>query len=435
MTEEQKKKKSPFLTGKDPPPFSLSRCFVQHPPKVYGRGGSKTKFTLAIFFLPSTNRPLPENNDMPETALDFSPAKKRQKKGTGPLTTALHREKTFLKEDVLTKENPDRFVLFPIQHMSIWQMYKKHEASFWTAEEIDLAHDRFDDLTKDEQHFIKHVLAFFAASDGIVLENLVARFMKDVQLPEARCFYGFQLAMENVHSETYSLLIDTYIKDSAEKTRLFKAIETMPSVMKKAQWALKWVESQRSFAERLVAFAIVEGVFFSGSFCAIFWLKKRGLMPGLTFSNELISRDEGLHCDFACLLYKKYIQKKLSQKQIEEVVREAVAIEEDFVTESLPVRLIGMNATMMCEYIKFVANRLVTTLGHDPVFPGAKNPFSWMELISLQGKVINTEHTLYYRNMLYLNCKPKQMKYCVCFRVFRPTFLKKGFQSIRNRAS
>lgn len=311
---------------------------------------------------------------------------KRQKRGTGPLTAALRQEGSSFKEEVLTKENPDRFVLFPIQHMPIWQMYKKHEASFWTAEEIDLAHDRFEDLTRDEQHFIKMVLAFFAASDGIVLENLVARFMKDVQLPEARCFYGFQLTMENIHSETYSLLLDTYIKDSKEKERLFRAIETIPSVMKKAKWALKWIESERSFAERLVAFAVVEGVFFSGSFCAIFWLKKRGLMPGLTFSNELISRDEGLHCDFACLLYRKYLQKKLSQKQIAEIVGEAVRIEEEFVTESLPVRLIGMNATLMCEYIRFVANRLVVSLGHEPVFPGAKNPFDFMEMISLQGK-------------------------------------------------
>lgn len=289
-------------------------------------------------------------------------------------------------QELLTQDNPDRFVLFPIQHMSLWEMYKKHEACFWTAEEIDLAHDKWDDLAKNEKHFIKHILAFFAASDGIVLENLVQRFMCDVQLPEARCFYGFQAMMENIHSETYSLLIDTYIKDKKEKAQVFKAIETMPSVMKKAQWALKWISSNRSFAERLVAFAVVEGVFFSGSFCAIFWLKKRGLMPGLTFSNELISRDEGLHCDFACLLYKNYISKKLSSEVLNEIVKEAVKVEEDFVCQSLPVSLIGMNAKLMCRYIRFVANRLVTSLGHSQVFEDAENPFEWMEMISLQGK-------------------------------------------------
>lgn len=286
----------------------------------------------------------------------------------------------------LLKENEDRFVLFPIKHDDIWKMYKKHEASFWTAEEIDLGDDMQDwaSLNKDERHFIKMVLAFFAASDGIVLENLAERFLKEVQVPEARCFYGFQLAMENIHSETYSLLIDTYVKDNAEKMKCFKAIQNFPAIKQKADWALKWIKSSESFAERLVAFAAVEGIFFSGSFCSIFWLKKRGKMPGLTFSNELISRDEGLHCDFACLLYSK-LQKKLGQERIEEIIKDAVAIEKSFVCEALPVSLIGMNKDMMSTYIEFVADRLLVALGHEKVW-NAKNPFDWMEMISLQGK-------------------------------------------------
>jgi len=265
-------------------------------------------------------------------------------------------------------------------------MYKKHEASFWTAEEIDLAH-HFKDwqkLNSNEQHFIKNVLAFFAASDGIVLENLAERFLKEVQVPEARCFYGFQIAMENIHSETYSLLIDTYIKDSAEKTKLLNAIETIPAVQEKAQWALRWIKEAKSFGERLVAFAAVEGIFFSGSFCSIFWLKKRGLMPGLTFSNELISRDEGLHCDFACLLYSM-LSNKLSKEIVEEIIKDAVRIEKVFVCESLPVALIGMNAEMMSKYIEFVADRLLVALGYDKIYKSS-NPFEWMEMISLQGK-------------------------------------------------
>eukprot|EP00457_Paulinella_chromatophora_P006377 gb/GEZN01006395.1/.p1 GENE.gb/GEZN01006395.1/~~gb/GEZN01006395.1/.p1 ORF type:complete len:403 (-),score=87.33 gb/GEZN01006395.1/:459-1550(-) len=306
---------------------------------------------------------------------------KKQKKGSEPSP------KTNKDEEVLLKENADRFVLFPIQHRPIWEMYKKHEASFWTAEEIDLSHDikDWDSLSNDEQHFIKHVLAFFAASDGIVLENLAGRFIKEVQIPEARCFYGFQLAMENIHSETYSLLIDTYIKDTTERTRLFKAISTIPCVQMKAEWALRWIESPDSFAERLVAFAAVEGIFFSGSFCAIFWLKKRGKMPGLTFSNELISRDEGLHCDFACLLYNNYVKSKLTTERVEEIIKDAVKIEIEFVCKSLPVSLIGMNADLMSQYIKFVADRLLLALGHNKVW-GVTNPFDWMEMISLQGK-------------------------------------------------
>ena len=287
----------------------------------------------------------------------------------------------------ILKENKDRFVLFPIQHDEIWKMYKKAEASFWTAEEIDLSHDQKDweRLTDNERHFVKHVLAFFAASDGIVNENLAVNFMREVQVPEARCFYGFQTMIENIHSETYSLLIDTYIKDVKEKERLFNAIETVPCVEKKAQWALRWISKKNaSFAERLVAFAAVEGIFFSGSFCSIFWLKKRGLMPGLAFSNELISRDEGLHCDFACLLYNM-LEGKLSTERIQEIIGDAVAIEKEFVSDSLPVDLIGMNAKMMCQYIEFVADRLLVALGYHRLF-NATNPFDFMELISLQGK-------------------------------------------------
>lgn len=288
--------------------------------------------------------------------------------------------------EILLQENKQRFVLFPIAHKQIWEMYKKHEASFWTAEEIDLSHDQkdWDKLNEDEQHFLKHVLAFFAASDGIVLENLAERFLTEVQVPEARCFYGFQLAMENIHSETYSLLIDTYIKDTAEKTRLFHAIETIPCIQEKAEWALRWVSSDNSFAERLVAFAAVEGIFFSGSFCAIFWMKKRGLLPGLTFSNELISRDEGLHCDFACLLYSLLLNKP-NKEVVQEIIRSAVAIETKFVCEAIPVALIGMNAALMSQYIEFVADRLLDALGC-PKLWNVMNPFEWMEMISLQGK-------------------------------------------------
>jgi ribonucleoside-diphosphate reductase beta chain len=286
----------------------------------------------------------------------------------------------------LLVENKNRFVLFPIQYNDIWQMYKKHEASFWTAEEIDLAQDQTDwvNLNDGERHFISHVLAFFAASDGIVNENLGVNFFNEVQYPEAKCFYGFQIMMENIHSETYSLLIDTYIKDPAEKHRLLNALDTVPAVGRKGNWALKWINSE-NFAERLVAFAAVEGIFFSGSFCSIFWMKKRGLMPGLTFSNELISRDEGLHCDFACLLYEKHLVNKLSQERVHEIILDAVAIEQEFVTDALPVDLIGMNARLMGQYIEFVADRLLQSLGYAKHY-GATNPFDFMEMISLQGK-------------------------------------------------
>lgn len=286
----------------------------------------------------------------------------------------------------LLEANPHRFVLFPIQHQDIWQMYKKAEASFWTVEEVDLSKDNKDweSLTNNERHFISHVLAFFAASDGIVNENLVSRFANEVQLPEARCFYGFQVAIENIHSEMYSLLIDTYIRDTVEKDRLFKAIDNIPCVKKKADWAMKWISSDSPFGIRLVAFAAVEGIFFSGSFAAIFWLKKRGKMPGLTFSNELISRDEGLHCDFACLLLS-HLRNKPSQELITQIIVEAVEIEKEFLTEALPVRLIGMNNELMSTYIKFVADRLLVSLGCSKHFM-VENPFDFMELISLQGK-------------------------------------------------
>ena len=288
-------------------------------------------------------------------------------------------------EPILT-ENPNRFVLFPIQHDDIWAWYKKSEACFWTAEEIDLSADLTDweKLSDDERHFIKHVLAFFAASDGIVNENLAENFVNEVQYTEAKFFYGFQIMMENIHSETYSLLIDTYIKDLKEKNFLFNAIENLDCVKKKADWALRWIENG-TFAERIVAFAGVEGIFFSGSFCSIFWLKKRGLMPGLTFSNELISRDEGMHCDFACLLYNDHIVNKLPKSTIETIIKDAVAIEKEFVSDSLPVKLIGMNAEMMCQYIEFVADRLLASLGNPKIY-NVENPFPWMDMISLQGK-------------------------------------------------
>ncbi|MBB1149301.1 MULTISPECIES: ribonucleotide-diphosphate reductase subunit beta [unclassified Myroides] len=287
----------------------------------------------------------------------------------------------------ILQENNDRFVIFPIEHDDIWDFYKKAEASFWTAEEVDLSSDLSDwqhQLNEDERFFISRVLAFFAASDGIVNENLAINFIQEVQYAEARCFYGFQIMIENIHSEMYSLLLDTYIKDPKEKDYLLHAIDTIDCVQKKAHWALQWIESD-NFAERLIAFAAVEGIFFSGSFCSIFWLKKRGLMPGLTFSNELISRDEGLHCDFACLLYLNHIQNKLSEDTIHTIIQDAVAIEKEFVTEALPVRLIGMNADLMCQYIEFVADRLLLTLGCSKIWH-ATNPFDFMELISLQGK-------------------------------------------------
>jgi ribonucleoside-diphosphate reductase beta chain len=291
----------------------------------------------------------------------------------------------FTNDEILLKENKDRFVLFPIKYDKIWSMYKQAENSFWTAEEIDLSADQKDweSLNDGERHFITNVLAFFAASDGIVNENLAVNMMNSVQLPEARCFYGFQIMIENIHSEMYSLLIDTYVKDNKEKHRLFNAIETVPCVKRKADWALRWIENG-SFAERLIAFAAVEGIFFSGSFCSIFWLKKRGLMPGLATSNEFISRDEGLHCDFACLLYGM-LKNKLTEVNVQELIASAVDIEKEFVTDALPVNLIGMNAVLMCQYIEFVADRLLNSLGCSKIY-NSSNPFDFMEIISLEGK-------------------------------------------------
>jgi ribonucleoside-diphosphate reductase beta chain len=292
---------------------------------------------------------------------------------------------TNIQEPLLT-ENNDRFVIFPIKHDDIWQYYKNAEASFWTAEEIDLSQDLRDwnNLNDNERHFISHILAFFAASDGIVNENLAVNFLSEVQYAEAKFFYGFQVMIENIHSETYSLLIDTYINDQAEKARLFTALDSIDCVRKKGEWALKWIESD-NFVERLIAFAAVEGIFFSGSFCSIFWLKKRGLLPGLTFSNELISRDEGLHTDFACLLYNNHIVNKMDPSRIIEIITDAVAIEQEFVMDALPVDLIGMNAKLMAQYIEFVADRLLNSLGVEKYY-NSSNPFDFMEMISLQGK-------------------------------------------------
>ena len=291
------------------------------------------------------------------------------------------------RREMLLTENENRYVMFPIVDADIWKMYKKQMDCFWRAEEIDLSKDikHWPTLNQNEQHFIKHILAFFAASDGIVLENLGQRFMNEVQLAEARAAYGFQIMMENIHSETYSLLIDTLVKEEREKTNLFEAINNFPCIKKKADWAIKWINDKRSsFATRLIAFAAVEGIFFSGSFCSIYWLKKRGLMPGLTFSNELISRDEGMHTDFAVLLFSK-LQKKPKKAKIVELIKEAVGIEQEFITEALPCKLIGMNAKLMKQYIEFVADRLIVQLGYPKIYNSA-NPFDFMEMISLEGK-------------------------------------------------
>ena len=287
----------------------------------------------------------------------------------------------------ILQENKNRFVIFPIEHHDIWEWYKKMEASFWTAEEIDLHQDLTDwntKLSEDEKYFIKHILAFFAASDGIVNENLAENFVNEVQYSEAKFFYGFQIMMENIHSETYSLLIDTYVKDEVEKNQLFQAIDVFPAIRKKADWALKWIDSD-SFAERLIAFAAVEGIFFSGAFCSIYWLKKRGLMPGLTFSNELISRDEGVHCDFAVHLHNNHLVNQVPTERIQEIILDALKIEREFVTESLPVSLIGMNAKLMTQYLEFVTDRLLSELNCPKEF-NVTNPFDFMDMISLQGK-------------------------------------------------
>eukprot|EP01059_Diplonema_ambulator_P026610 TRINITY_DN4397_c0_g1_i1.p1 TRINITY_DN4397_c0_g1~~TRINITY_DN4397_c0_g1_i1.p1 ORF type:complete len:388 (+),score=144.75 TRINITY_DN4397_c0_g1_i1:55-1164(+) len=327
-----------------------------------------------------SRRPLTEN----DVNTSGTPPSKRARVEEG---FDLEKMRELEKKEPLLKENPQRHVLFPLVYHDVWKMYKDAEASFWPVEEVDLSNDISDwrKLSEDEQHFIKHVLAFFAASDGIVLENLAGRFMNEVQVPEVRCFYGFQIAIENIHSEMYSTLIDTYITDVEDKNRLFRATETIPCVTKKAQWALKWIGSQTTFSERLVAFAAVEGIFFSGSFCSIFWMKKRGLMPGLTFSNELISRDEGLHCDFACLLYSHLKFTRLPEERVRMIIKDAVKIEQEFVTDALPVKLIGMNCELMSQYIEFVADRLLFSMGYSKLY-NVTNPFDFMELISLQGK-------------------------------------------------
>ena len=289
--------------------------------------------------------------------------------------------------EILLTPNENRYVMFPIEHNDIWEMYKKQVDSFWRAEEIDLSKDynHWVNLTEEERHFISTILAFFAASDGIVSENLALRFMNDIQVAEARAFYGFQIAMENIHSETYSLLIDTYIKNPEEKMKLFQGIDNFPCIKRKADWAKKWITDKKSnFASRLVAFACVEGIMFSGAFCSIYWLKKRGLMPGLTFSNELISRDEALHAEFAILLYKK-LTKKLSKNKINEIIKESVEIETEFICDALPCRLIGMNSILMTQYIQFVADRLIVQLGYEKIY-NVPNPFEWMELISIESK-------------------------------------------------
>ena len=296
------------------------------------------------------------------------------------------RDVSFNDDEIILKPNTDRFTLFPIQYPDIWKLYKKAEASFWTAEEIDLSKDKNDwnTLSNDEQHFIKNVLGFFAGADGIVNENLIFNFASEVQLPEARCFYGFQIAIENIHAEVYSQLIDKFIDNTDEKTHIFNAINTISCVKKKATWALNWFNNDKSFAERLVAFATVEGIFFSGSFCAIFWLKKRGLMPGLTFSNELISKDEGLHTDFAVCLYKT-LNNKLDKQTIYKIVKDAVEIEKEFINKSIPCALIGMNSDLMSQYIEFVADRLIYQLGYSKLYH-TSNPFDFMEFISMETK-------------------------------------------------
>ena len=290
--------------------------------------------------------------------------------------------------EYLLKENPNRFVIFPIKHNDLWEAFQNHRKAMWFEHEIDLVPDLkyWKLLNNGEKHFIKHVLAFFAASDGIVMENLGVRFFNDIQIPEARAFYSIQMFMENIHSIMYSQLIDTYVSDTAEKNMLFNAIETIPSINKKAKWAMKWIQSTDNFAMRLVAFAAVEGIFFSGSFCCIYWLNERGIMPGLCKSNEFIARDEGMHTDFACLLYKNYITNKLTNNEIHSIISEAVEIETEFITESLPCNLLGMNAELMKQYIKFVANRLILQLGHTELFPGCKQPFGFMDRICLDGK-------------------------------------------------
>ncbi|XP_014421591.2 ribonucleoside-diphosphate reductase subunit M2 B isoform X1 [Camelus dromedarius] len=353
----------------------LTRKTRPPPGSVLGRGGLKRSVPSAPVALAESAR------------WETREGRKRPGPSRRRLSSDTNENEAKSNEEPLLRRSSRRFVIFPIQYPDIWKMYKQAQASFWTAEEVDLSKDlpHWNKLKSDEKYFISHILAFFAASDGIVNENLVERFSQEVQVPEARCFYGFQILIENVHSEMYSLLIDTYIRDPKKREFLFNAIETMPYVKKKADWALRWIADRKStFGERVVAFAAVEGIFFSGSFAAIFWLKKRGLMPGLTFSNELISRDEGLHCDFACLMFR-YLVNKPSEERVREIIVNAVEIEQEFLTEALPVGLIGMNCVLMKQYIEFVADRLLTELGFSKVFQ-AENPFDFMENISLEGK-------------------------------------------------
>lgn len=329
--------------------------------------------------------PPPADKPVTMSKLETFKAAARASLASGPGEIKLTPEE--IQAEPLLRENPDRFVVLPIQYPRVWEMYKKAMASFWTIDEVDLSKDlmHWNAMKEEEKYFVKHVLAFFAASDGIVNENLVDRFMSEVQMTEARCFYGFQVMIENVHSEMYSRLIETYVDDREEQSKLFKAIQTFPAIKRKADWAMKWSANQEaSFGERVVAFAAVEGIFFSGSFAAIFWLKAKGILPGLTFSNELISRDEGLHCDFACLMFEM-LEKKPSAERVTGIIMDAVDIEKEFLTESLPVGLLGMNDKLMGQYIEFVSDRLLVALGFSKVYL-VENPFQFMENISIEGK-------------------------------------------------
>lgn len=373
---------SSFIAGKENISENMERFSLKSPRKILTDNVSNVRNGQIPMFNTDSQMKMLQQQQMLSSSAAPAPAPE-------PATNLANKEATPFDPQLepLLKENPRRFVIFPIQYPDIWDMYKMAEASFWTVEEVDLSKDKKDweKLTSGERHFISHVLAFFAASDGIVNENLVERFSQEVQVTEARCFYGFQIAMENVHSEMYSILIDTYVENTAERNYLFNAIETLPCVKKKADWAMAWISSKSAnFGERIVAFAAVEGIFFSGSFASIFWLKKRGLMPGLTFSNEMISRDEGLHCDFACLMFRHLVQKP-SKERIIEIISEAVKIEQEFLTDALPVNLIGMNCNLMSQYIEFVADRLLRELGVEKIY-NASNPFDFMEIISLDGK-------------------------------------------------
>ena len=385
-------------------PWARERRRIREPPVFSFRGGEAADLTTAAATLPTTTEASVPATEVSQLADAITPA---------ATATSLHDEngEEFIEPVCRKDEKGSRFSLFPIEYNDLWAMYKQHVASFWTADEIDLSADLTDwheKLSDSERHFISMVLAFFAGADGIVMENLAERFCREISVPEARCFYSFQMAMESIHQETYCLLIDTFISETKDREILFSAHQHIPSVKRKAQWAQRYIGSAASLAERLVAFAAVEGIFFSGSFCAIFWLKKRGLMPGLTFSNELISRDEGLHCSFACQLYAK-LQRKPSEQEIHKLVGEAVEVEKDFVCEALPVSLIGMNAKLMSQYIEFVADRLLRDLGCRPLY-GSKNPFDWMDMISLEGKTNFFEKRVgeYQKSGVMASLQPEQ---------------------------